>query len=112
MAEPTNELLPKPGAETSSFKVAVASALAPLVALFGILVTLGFTGDPDLRALLLDTLRFVVLPGIFAGGAVGWQYVKQRGAVSVAKLETYRAINAPPPAVPGARVEITQETQS
>ena len=77
---------PKPGVETSSFKIAVISAIAPVALLLVIVLGLIFIKDEAVRSILIDALKYMVSAGILAGGAVGWKYVEKRGDVSVAKV--------------------------
>ena len=78
---------PKPGVETSSFKVAIISALAPVALLLVIVLGLIFVEDPVVRPILIDALKYLVSAGIIGGAAVGWKYVDKRGDVSVAKVQ-------------------------
>jgi len=78
---------PKEGTATSSFKVVIVSALAPVALLLALIIGLALIDDPAVRSILIDALRYLVMTGIIAGGAIGWKYVDKRGDVSVAKVE-------------------------
>ena len=83
---------PKAGVETSSFKIAIISALAPVALLLVIVVGLIFVDDPQARGILIDGLRYLVTAGIIGGAAVGWKYVDKRGDVSVEKVRALSSL--------------------
>lgn len=108
MAE--ENLLPKAGEQTSSFKVATLSALAPVALGLVLIIGAAFTPYPEVRDELLGLLKYLVGIGILGGAGIGMQYVSQRGKVSVAKLDAYKAINAAPQTTQaaGTQINVTQ----
>jgi hypothetical protein len=84
----------KEGTQTSSFKIALVTALAPALLFVVIIVGLIYVDDLEVRAILIDALRYVVTPGIIVGGAVNWKFVDRRGDVSVAKVVAQQAIKS------------------
>lgn len=91
-------LLPKSGESTSSYKLAALSAIAPIALGLVLVIGAAFTPYPEVRDELMGLLKYLVGAGILGGAGIGIQYVRSRGSVSVAKLDAYKAINAPPPA--------------
>jgi hypothetical protein len=89
-----DSLKPQTGSKTSSFKIAVISALTPVLVLVVVLLGLRYTQDAGVREILLSVLRTVVLPAVVTAGAVGWKYIDRRGDVSVAKVEALATIEA------------------
>lgn len=85
-------LVPKPGIETSSFKIALISVLMPVLALVIVIVALVFVKNDKVRDVLISALQTVVLPAVLAAGAIGWKYIDRRGDVSVAKVEALATI--------------------
>jgi hypothetical protein len=103
-------LLPKTGTDTSSYKLAIISAVSPVALVVVLILAVAFTPHAEVREELVGLLKYLVTAGIAGGALVGAQYVRARGNVSVAKLDTYKAINAPPQGTQaaGTQINVTQ----
>jgi hypothetical protein len=106
MAEET--LLPKDGAETSSYRLAVYSALGTVA--LGVVLILGASFSPyqEMREVLAGLLKLYVIPAVIGNAAIFMQYINGRSKISVAKTEAYSVINAPPS---GQSVTVEQSTK-
>lgn len=106
MAEKDRDLLPRKGSATSSFKLAAISALSPVALAVALILAAAFTPHAEVRSELVGLLRYLVSAGIIGGAAIGMQYVHARGKVSVAKLDTYKAMHAAPQNTQSAGTQI------
>lgn len=108
-------LVPKDGKETSSYIVAVVSAIAPLVMLLAVIMGLIFVKEQEVRNALIQILIYAVLPGIATGGVINWKYVSARGDVAVAKAkglaDVITAQMGGTPSSEGASLTVTQENK-
>jgi hypothetical protein len=104
------KLLPKDGAETSSYRLAVYSALGTVALGLVLIICAAFSPYPEMRESLTDILKFGVIPAAVGNAGVIMQYISGRSKVSVAKLETFSAINAPPQGTQatGTQINVTQ----
>lgn len=80
-------LVTKDGRQTSSYVIAIISALTPVMLLIICILGLVYVSDPKAQQAFLYLLVAVVVPGIAAGGAVGWKFISARGDVAVAKTQ-------------------------
>jgi hypothetical protein len=86
-------LIPKEGKETSSYRLALVSALAPVALLLVIIIGLAVVSNPKAQDALTWAL-LAVLASVLGGTAIGVQYVAKRGNVAVAKTQALGQIIA------------------
>jgi len=107
-------LLPKEGQSTSSFKLAMVAAAAPLALAVVLGLAAAFSPYPDAREGLMGVLKYAVIPSIIGAAGVAMQYINGRSKVSVAKMDAYSAINAAPQTTQaaGTQINVTQPGES